>query len=143
MHTIIWNGPLTIGPSKKEGVVMLNTILAAGATGEAGTMGMITQLIGIGAIFAVFYFIMIRPQKKREKEIQEMRSRLDVGDEIITSGGIIGRVVSIKEDTILIETGSDRSKIRIARWAIQANNTAMEAREKEKKEKKEKKEAKE
>ncbi|WRS28252.1 preprotein translocase subunit YajC [Oscillospiraceae bacterium MB08-C2-2] len=122
---------------------MLNTILAAGATGEAGTMGMITQLIGIGAIFAVFYFIMIRPQKKREKEIQEMRSRLDVGDEIITSGGIIGRVVSIKEDTILIETGSDRSKIRIARWAIQANNTAMEAREKEKKEKKEKKEAKE
>ena len=66
---------------------------------------------------------MIRPQKKREKEVEKMRSSIEVGDEIVTSGGIIGRVVSIREDTIVIETGSDRSKIRIARWAIQQNNT--------------------
>ena len=66
---------------------------------------------------------MIRPQKKREKEVEKMRSSIEVGDEIVTSGGIIGRVVSIREDTIVIETGSDRSKIRIARWAIQQNNS--------------------
>ena len=62
-------------------------------------------------------------QKKREREVEKMRSSIEVGDEIVTSGGIIGRVVSIREDTIVIETGSDRSKIRIARWAIQQNNT--------------------
>ena len=52
-----------------------------------------------------------------------MRAKLEVGDEIVTAGGIIGRVVSVKEDTIIIETGSDRSKIRIARWAVQQNKT--------------------
>ena len=52
-----------------------------------------------------------------------MRSALEVGDEITTAGGIIGRVVSLKDDTLVIETGSDRSKIRIARWAVQTNNT--------------------
>lgn len=75
----------------------------------------------------MFYFFMIRPQKKREKEVEKMRSSIEVGDEIVTSGGIIGRVVSIREDTIVIETGSDRSKIRIARWAIQQNNTVHDA----------------
>ena len=74
-------------------------------------------------IFVVFYFLLIRPQRKRDKEIQKMRSSLEVGDEVITSGGIIGRVVSLREDTLVIETGSDRSKIRIQRWAVQSNNT--------------------
>ena len=67
---------------------------------------------------------LIRPQKKKEKEIQLMRSKLEVGDEIVTIGGIIGRVVNIKDETIVIETGSDRSKIRITRWAVQQNNSA-------------------
>ena len=53
-----------------------------------------------------------------------MRSKLEVGDEIVTIGGIIGRVVNIKDETIVIETGSDRSKIRITRWAVQQNNSA-------------------
>lgn len=84
---------------------------------------MLIQIGPIVLIFVVFYFFLIRPQKKKEKEIQKMRSDLQVGDEITTSGGIIGLVVSIREDTVVIETGSDRSKIRIARWAIQTNNT--------------------
>ena len=69
------------------------------------------------------YFILIRPQRKRDKEMQKMRNNLQVGDEVTTSGGIIGRVVSLREDTVVIETGSDRSKIRIKRWAIQSNET--------------------
>lgn len=77
-------------------------------------------------IFVVMYFFMIRPQKKREKEAAAMRHALEVGDEIITIGGIVGTVVSLRDDTIVIETGSDRSKIRILRSSVQANNTASE-----------------
>ena len=88
------------------------------------SMAMFTQFAMIAAMFAILYFFMIRPQKKKEKEIQLMRSNLEVGDEIVTIGGIIGRVVNIKDETIVIETGSDRSKIRITRWAVQQNNSA-------------------
>ncbi len=77
-------------------------------------------------IFVVMYFFMIRPQKKREKEAAAMRHALEVGDEIITIGGIVGTVGSLRDDTIVIETGSDRSKIRILRSSVQANNTASE-----------------
>ena len=75
-------------------------------------------------VFVFFYFFLIRPQRKRDKETQQMRSNIEVGDEIVTIGGIIGTVVSLRDDTIVLETGSDRSKIRIARWAVQQNNTA-------------------
>ncbi len=91
------------------------------------TLALLIQIGPIILIFVVFYFLLIRPQKKKEKEIQRMRSNLQVGDEIVTSGGIIGLVVSIREDTVVIETGSDRSKIRIARWAIQTNNTVHDS----------------
>ena len=79
---------------------------------------------GIGSIliivvmFAVLYFFMIRPQKKQEREINNMRNNLQVGDEITTIGGIIGRVVSIKEETCVIETSRDGTKIRILKSAI-------------------------
>ena len=81
------------------------------------------QLLPILLVVVAMYFILIRPQRKREKETQKMRNNVQVGDEITTSGGIIGRVVSLREDTVVIETGSDRSKIRIKRWAIQSNET--------------------
>ena len=61
-----------------------------------------------------------------------MRENLDIGDEIVTAGGIIGRIVSIKDDTIVIETGSDRSKISITKWAVSQNITAAEAKNKDK-----------
>ena len=83
----------------------------------------LAQLLPILLVVVVMYFILIRPQRKREKETQKMRNNVQVGDEITTSGGIIGRVVSLREDTVVIETGSDRSKIRIKRWAIQSNET--------------------
>ena len=84
---------------------------------------MLVQMLPLIAILIVMYFLMIRPQKKKEKKTQEMRNNLQVGDEVTTIGGIIGRVVSLREDTLLIETGSDRSKIRIKRWAVQSCET--------------------
>lgn len=72
----------------------------------------------LAVTFAMMYFFLIAPQKKRDKAVAAMRSNLEVGDEIVTEGGIIATVVSIKEDTILVETGSDRVKIRLARWSV-------------------------
>ena len=80
-------------------------------------------IIPLALMVAVFYFFLIRPQKKREKQTQQMQSNLQVGDEIVTTGGIVGIVVSIKEDTVVLETANDRSKIRIKRWAIASNET--------------------
>lgn len=74
-------------------------------------------------IFAAMYFLMIRPQRKKAKEEKQMRENLQVGDEIVTIGGIYGRVVSLKEETIVIESKSDHSKLTIARWALQTNLT--------------------
>ena len=95
----------------------------ANTTQSGGWLLMLVQLLPIVLIVVVMYFILIRPQRKRDKEMQKMRNSLQVGDEVTTSGGIIGRVVSLREDTVVIETGSDRSKIRVKRWAIQSNET--------------------
>lgn len=108
--------------------VILDAVAATDAAAtEGGFMIMLVQMLPLILMFVVLYFVMIRPQRKREKEIEHMRSNIEVGDEIVTGGGIIGRVVNIREDTVVIETGSDRSKIRIARWAIQQNNTVHDA----------------
>ena len=103
------------------------------------TMATLGSFLPLILIFVIFYFMLIRPQKKRDKETQQMRANLEVGDEIVTIGGVIGTVVVIKDDYLLIETGSDRSKIRIARWAIQAYNTPHESAAPEKKDKKKEK----
>ncbi|HBL41608.1 MAG TPA: preprotein translocase subunit YajC [Ruminococcaceae bacterium] len=89
-------------------------------------------MIGLMVVlFGAMYFLMIRPQKKKQKEEQQMRDSLQIGDEITTIGGIMGRVVTIKDDSLVIETGADRNKMKIARWAIQTNNTATEKAEAE------------
>lgn len=76
------------------------------------------SLIFIVIMFAALYFFMIRPQKKQEREVNNMRNNLKVGDEITTIGGIIGKIISIKEETVMIETGHDRTKIRILKTAV-------------------------
>lgn len=74
-------------------------------------------IIPIGLI-AFFYFFAIRPQKKKEKEIQEMRGNLKVGDQIITIGGIRGKITSIGEDMVTIEIGNDKTKLEMTKWSI-------------------------
>ena len=79
------------------------------------SLGLILMLV---LMFVVFYFVGIRPQKKQEKEQNAMRNSLQVGDEITTIGGIIGKITSIKDDTCVIETAHERSKIRILKTAV-------------------------
>ncbi len=105
--------------------LFLTADAAGAATAGAGMQG-ITSLVMIVVMIAVFYFFMYRPQKKQEREINEMRNSLQVGDEITTIGGIIGKVISIKEETVMIETGRDGTKIRILRSAIKTIDVKAE-----------------
>lgn len=85
------------------------------------------SLVLMVVMFGVMYLLIFLPQKKQQKKDAAMRNSLDIGDEVITSGGILGRVVSIKDNTIVIESTSDRTKIRLIKNAIVANNTPHEA----------------
>ena len=78
----------------------------------------LTFLLMMAGLLAVMYFVMIRPQKKQEKAQNDMRNNLAVGDEITTIGGIIGKIVSIKDETCVIETSHERTKIRILKSAV-------------------------
>ena len=99
---------------------------AAEQTPVAGWMAALIQFGPLVLIIVLMYFLMIRPQQKKQKEEQKMRNNLRVGDELTTIGGIRGRVLSIKDDTIMIESGSDRTKMQFEKWAIQTVHTKHE-----------------
>ena len=82
--------------------------------------------------FLIMYFIMIRPEKKKQKKIEAMRNALTVGDEIVTIGGIMGIVVNVTEDNITIETGEDKVRIKFKKWAVSSNVRAEAAEAKAK-----------
>ena len=105
--------------------------ILGGASGSTGGAGSAQYIILMVVLIGVMYFFTIRPQKKRQKEEQEMRNSLEIGDEIITIGGIVGRVVTIREEDLVIETGADRTKMKIQRWAVNTNKTKMEQHKKE------------
>lgn len=94
------------------------------AEGSAGLMNVVIMSV----LLVGMYFLMIRPSTKRKKQEDEMRNNIQIGDEITTIGGIIGRVVAIKDEneSFIIETGVDRSKIKIKKWAIATCNTQKE-----------------
>ncbi|MGN1028024.1 MAG: preprotein translocase subunit YajC [Faecousia sp.] len=98
----------------------LTTTAASGA-------GLGSTVIMLVLMLAVFYFMLIRPENKRKKEAEEMRSAVKTGDRITTIGGIMGTVVHVKEDRVVLETGADQVRIEIAKWAISSNDTADEA----------------
>ncbi len=104
----------------------MSAILANSSASASGGMGMFGMIIWLVVIFGFMYFLMIRPQKKQQKKEQEIRENTQVGDEITTIGGIVGKVVTVKEDSLIIETGADKNKMKITRWAIQTNVTANE-----------------
>ena len=109
---------------------LTTTATDAGTLGGLG--GTFFMLIGM---FVLMYFIMIRPENKRKKEAEQMRSNLKVGDEITTIGGITGKVVNIKDDRFVIESGADQVRIEFAKWALSTNDTAAAAaKEKQKRE---------
>jgi preprotein translocase subunit YajC len=101
---------------RKDPKIMFNTIFALETAAPGGSMFLSLGLIVV--MFVVFYFFGIRPQKKQEKETAAMRNALQVGDEITTIGGIIGKVVSIKDETCVIETTRGGTKIRILKSAV-------------------------
>lgn len=88
-----------------------------------GGAGLIIYLV---VIVAVFYFLLIRPNKKKKAEEEKLKNSLQIGDEILTIGGFYGKIVSIKEDNLVIESVLDHTKQKIARWAIQQNLTVHE-----------------
>jgi preprotein translocase subunit YajC len=109
------------------------TLMAATAADPNGSMNwtsLLLTFLPLLGLIVIFYFLLIRPEKKRAKKEKEMRENLQVADEVVTIGGIIGRVLSIQEDTIVVETGSDRNRIRVLKTAIAENRTAHDDVEK-------------
>ena len=105
---------------------MLNFLTTTTTTG-----GLASPMIMMVLMIAIFYFMLIRPENKRKKEAEQMRSSVKTGDKITTIGGIIGTVVSVKDEKFVMETGADQVRIELAKWAISTNETA-EAAAKEK-----------
>ena len=105
---------------------------------------MLPSIVMIVVMIGVCYFMLIRPENKKKKAAEEMRSSLKVGDEITTIGGIVGTICAVKEKTIVMETGADRVRIEFTKWAISSKGTQSTEEpvpeQSEKKDKKEKKE---
>ena len=95
--------------------------LEATADTSGGLIGMLLPLV---LVIAIFYFMIIRPENKRKKEAEELRSSVKEGDQITTIGGIVGTVVSVKDDKFVIETSADQVRIEFAKWALSTNDTA-------------------
>ena len=88
-------------------------------------------IIMLVVMIGVFYFMLIRPENKRKKEAEQMRSSMKKGDKVTTIGGIVGTVVDIKEDKFVIETSADQVRVEFAKWALSTNDTAAEAAKEE------------
>ena len=96
------------------------------------TSGMLSTVIMIVVMLGIFYFMLIRPENKRKKEAEQLRSSLKTGDMVTTIGGIVGKVVSIKDDKFVLETSADQVRIEFCKWAISTNDSAAAAAKEEK-----------
>ena len=105
-------------------IFMLMAGTADASTDPSGSGSMLPMLIMLVAVFAVFYFMMIRPEKKRKQEAEDLRNALKKGDSITTIGGIVGTIVSIKDEMIVIETSEDQVRMELQKWSVMTNNTA-------------------
>lgn len=106
----------------------MTLFLEAATAGAAGAGGMATMIIPLVLMFGLMYLLIIRPENKKKKKAEEMRNSLSLGDEITTIGGITGKIVQVTEDTITFETGEDRVRIQVKKWAI-STTAKMEAEE--------------
>ena len=101
-------------------------MLLEGSTTTTGAAGSWLSLLIFPLLLVIMYFFMIRPQRKQEKEAADMRNSLMVGDEITTIGGIIGKIVSLKEETMVIETTRDHTRIRLLKSAVRSVDVRVE-----------------
>ena len=106
---------------------------------ENPTGGLLSMLPMLLIMVGVFYFMLIRPENKRKKEAEQLRSAVKNGDKVTTIGGIVGTVVDVKSETFVMETSADQVRIEFAKWALSTNETAAEAAKEEAKKKQEKK----
>ena len=111
---------------------MIHFLEATAATGDMG--GSILMIV---AMLGIFYFMLIRPENKRKKEAEQTRNSVKTGDEIVTIGGIVGKVVNVKDDKIVIETSADQVRIELMKWGISSNETAVAAAKEEARKKQE------
>ena len=118
-------------------ITMLTGLLGGGEGGTGG--GMLGTVLMLVVMIGVFYFLLIRPENKRKKEAEQMRSNVHTGDQVTTIGGIVGTVISVKDDKFVLETGADQVRIEFAKWAISTNDTASEAAKAEAKKRQEEK----
>ena len=112
---------------------LMIVFLFAGCTAADGTSaegssagGGYSMIIMIVVMVAIFYFFLIRPENKKKKQAEEMRNNLSVGDQITTIGGIIGRIVLVKSESIVIETSEDRVRVEFAKWAVSSKGKQTE-----------------
>lgn len=106
-----------------------SVLLEAGAGAESGGMGgMLGMLLPLVLMLGMIYFLFMRPESKRKKKMEEMLNNLQIADEVVTTGGIIGRVIDVKaeSDTVVIETGGDKTRIRVLKSCIAENRTVHE-----------------
>lgn len=98
---------------------------AASEQGQGSPVGTALMLGFWVLVFVILYFVMIRPQRKKQQEEDALRNSVEVGDDITTIGGVVGKVIAVRDDdeTIVIETGSDKSRIRFKKWAIRSIDT--------------------
>lgn len=107
---------------------------AADTAAPSTTAALLMQMIPFVIALLLLYLILLRPQQKREKEAQAMRENVRVGDEVCTAGGIVGIVLKVEPETVVLETGAERNRIRIKKWAIHENITQVEAQQQAEKE---------
>ena len=99
---------------------------AEGEAAEGAAGGGYTMIIMIVLMVVIFYFFMIRPENKKKKKAEEMRNSLSVGDQVTTIGGIIGRIVAVKSESIVFETSEDRVRMEVTKWAISSTGKQTE-----------------
>ena len=104
----------------------MNGIGTALLTGS-DTASMVSMILPSVLLIAIFYFMLIRPENKKKKAMEKMRSELAVGDVITTIGGIVGTICAVKEETIVIETGADRVRIEFTKWAVSTKGQQTDA----------------
>lgn len=110
---------------------MLTYMMSAAASTEANPMGgTSTMLIMMVALLAVMYFMVIRPENRKKKEQEALRNSLHKGDKITTIGGIMGKIVDIKDDKIVLETGEDQVRMELQKWSVMTNHTAEKEKSK-------------